>query len=491
MRFIIMLLILVLSQSITAQELHDWQPYVNFGIEFNEDHSKVLIVSTDRVSLWNTEDATLIRSMDMPDFDGKPISIDNFKFIDAAPDLSEFVYQIDGSKYRRYMLDIEDNDLFPDFQDHRVKQIIGYDSAGWLVFYSEGFYQGFYRVQQKGNTSFLEFISKEFISKADISNDHKYILFTRDRTFRYVNIASKKVTDTELPPVYWEQDFLPRGMLTLYSWDGSKKEGKRVRWRRFIKLGQEPGKKIRGKKDNNEFPNDEFCTTSGDFIFGTTDKGHWKLFWNQFDKNRAKTHYQYMLKYREHSSCEFTKSFVFAKPKEDYELEKSMENELKMAKSKAKKQTQNQLKTTYFRNYISKFVNLPNRYKLDYNTMQGVDVTNMDFVQNEKYRTGNPQEMAIGRLCNCSNGNKVVLRVTRTRKSGMDRQSFRIFTYDPYGKEIDHQKIGETQKYNGAFPLLTFFTIKSSNNSWTADVKETYNNQSREKNYTYQGNCNP
>ena len=488
MRFLTVIFLFSLIAS--AQELHDWQPYINFGIEFNEDHSKVLIVSTDRVSLWNTEDASLIRSMDMPDFEGKPISIDDFTFIDAAPDLSEFIYKI-GTKYRRYMLDIEDNDLFPDFQKHRVKQILGYDSNGWMVFFSEGFYQGFYRVLQKGNTSLMEFISKEYISKADISNDHKYILFTRDGSFRYANISSKKVTDTELPAVYWAHDHLPRGMVTLFSWDGSKKEGKKVRWRRFIELGKEPGKKIRGKKDENYFPNDKYCKENGKFVFGTTEKGHWTIYYSNVDKDRAKAYYQYMLQYTNHDNCEDTKSFVFGKPKEDYELKKSMEEDLKMANFKAEKQQQNQLKTTYFRSYISKFVNLPNRYKLDYNRIQGVDVTSMDFVQNEKYRNGNPQEMAIGRLCNCSNGNTIVLRITRRKKNGMDRQSFRIFTYDPYGNEIDHQKIGESQKYNGSFPLLTYFTIESTNNGWTAYVKETYNNQSKEKDYTYQGSCNP
>jgi len=490
MKSFVLLILCCFFQMHSAQELHDWQPYINFGIAFNQDHSEILIVSPDRVSLWNAEDASLIRTMDMPDYKSKPISIEDFEFIDAAPDLSEFVYKV-GSTFRRYMLDIEDNDLFPDFQKHRVKQIIGYDSQGWIVFFSEGFYQGFYRVQQKGNVSLLEFISMEYISQAEISNDHKYIIFSRDGTFRYANILSKEVTDTELPAVYWKQDHLPSGMITLYSWDGSKKEGKKVRWRRFIELGNEPGKKIRGKKDENHFPSDNYCKEDGSFVFGTTEKGHWTIYYSDVDKDRAKAHYQYMLQYTDHNNCEDTKSFVFGKPKEYYELEKAMEQDLKMANYKAEKQKQKQLKPTYFKNYISKFVNLPNRYKLDYNRIQGVDVTSYDFVQTEKYRNGNPQEMAIGRICNCSNGNTVVLRVTRRKKNGMDRQSFRIFTYDPYGKEIDHQKIGETQKYNGSFPLLTYFTIESSNDSWTAYVKETYNNQSKEKDYTYQGSCNP
>ncbi|TNF43051.1 MAG: hypothetical protein EP311_04015, partial [Cytophagales bacterium] len=101
--------------ALQAQDLHQWYERNNLGVEFNPDQSKVLIVGYDRVTLWDTSTGQVMKSIPMT-FDGQPIAPNDFKFIDAAPDLSEFIFQVKNS-YRRFMMDIEDIELFPDFQD--------------------------------------------------------------------------------------------------------------------------------------------------------------------------------------------------------------------------------------------------------------------------------------------------------------------------------------------------------------------------------------
>ncbi len=474
---IILIFSLIYCTFLIAQsELHPWYEDHNLGVKFNTNQTKVLIVAHDIATLWNTTDGTLIKSMKMPLFNGMPIKSQEFTFIDAAPDLSEFIYLTNG-KYQRYMVDIEDLDLFPDFQKHRVKSIYGYDSEGWMIFFSEGFYQGFYRVQQKGNTSFLQFISKEYATKATISNDHNYIYFTRDRTFRYINIKSKEVINTKLPAANWRDQHLPKGMLTLYKWDGYKKDGKEVEWRYFIELGKEPNKKLKGKKAQSHFNVGHYCTNSASYVYAVNSNSHWTMYSKKRDGDRAKYAYQFYLKKEDRNNdCKSLQKIHFTESEAESEARKQHKNDVSWVKRKEEKAQHKALQPSWYNEYISKFVQLPNTYSLNYNNISGTDVTNTTFVQKEKYRLGNPNEFAIGRIAKCSNGNKIVLRMTRIIKNGMDRSSFRIFKYDSQGNLLNEQKIAETQKFNDQFPILSNFTITNNQGIWSAKVKVTYQN---------------
>ncbi len=476
--------------SIAQNELHPWYESNDLGIAFNEDQSEVLIVAYDMATLWNTADGTLIQSMKMPQVEDKIITKDNFKFIDAAPDLSEFIYKVNNS-YQRFMLDIEDRDLFPDFQNRRVKEIMGYDAEGWIVFFSEGFYQGFYRVKQQGNTSFVEFLSLEYISKATVSNDHKYIYFSRDQTFRYLNINTKKVTDTKLPVSSWRDQHLPPGMVTLYEWNNSKKDGKKVQWRYFIntKNGTE-SKKIKGKSAQRYFPDDTHCKGAPFYTYGATKDHVWILYYYEKDLDRAKAAYEYTLHKVNRKDCKVLQTIDFSEPAEANAARKQKKRDDYFAKRKEDNAKKEALNANYFSDYITKFVPLPSTYILNYKTMKGVDVTNQAYVQNEKYRMGNPKEFAVGRLVKCTNGNRIVLRVTRTNQHGMDTQSFRVFTYDSNGKQIGHQRIAQTQKYQGNFPQLSYFTLTTANEQWTANVKIKYLTTGKERTESYSGGCN-
>ena len=475
----------------SQEDLHQWYESNDLGIDFNQDQSQVLVVGFDRATLWNTADGTLVKSMPLT-FNGEPIAPGTFTYIDAAPDLSEFLFEVNNS-YRRFKLDIEDVDLFPDFQKHNVKKIVGYDSRGWMVFFSEGFYQGFYRVWQQGNISNMQFISLEYISEATMSNDHNYILFGRDQTFRYIDISGlepKKAVDTGLPAENWKDEHLPPGQVTLYDWNGNNKDGKEVEWRYFIELGKELGKKIKGKNAQSYFPTDDYCLNDYPFyVFGATDSTVWGIYYAEKDLDRAEPAYQYYLEKSDRATCETLQTVYFTESEEANTARKQKKRDDYFAAKKEEKAKESAMRPTWYAEYMAKFINLPNTYTLNYETIAGVDVTNFPFVQNEKYRMGNPQEMAIGRICNCPNGNKVVLRVTRSQSNGMDRQSFRVFTYDSMGNEIGHQKIAETQKYNGNFPQLSYFTITSSDSSWTANVTIKYPNGNTRKE-TYNGTCN-
>ncbi|WP_456463039.1 hypothetical protein [Lutibacter sp.] len=473
---------------IAQNNLHPWYEEHNLGIEFNKDQTKVLIVAHDVATLWNTIDGSLIKSMKMPLFQGKPIKSEEFIFIDAAPDLSEFIYITNG-KYQRYKIDIEDLELFPDFQRHRVKNIYGYDSEGWIVFFSEGFYQGFYRVQQKGNTSFLQFISMEYVTKATISNDHNYIYFTRDRTFRYVNINTKEVIDTKLPAANWRDQHLPKGMVTLYKWNANNKAGKKVEWRYFIRLGKEPSKKIKGKKAQSHFNEDTYCLNSANYVYAVDPDSHWSLYSKKRDGDGAKYTYQFYLKKEDRQNdCKSLQKIYFTESETENKARKQQKSTEYWAQKKKEKLQYEALKPSLYNKYISKFIQLPNTYKLNYNNISGVEVTNTIFVQKEKYRLGNPSEFAIGRIAKCSNGNKIILRMTRSIKNGMDRSSFRIFKYDSEGNLLNNQKIAETQKFNGQFPILSNFTITNNQGNWTANVTVTYQN-GKEYQEAYNGSC--
>ena len=490
MRAILFFALGLIVSSLQAQDLHQWYERNNLGIEFNSDQSQVLIVGHDRVTLWDTSTEQVVKSFPLT-FDGQPIAFNDFKFIDAAPDLSEFVFQVKNS-YRRFKMDIGDIELFPDFQDRQVKQILGYDARGWMVFFSEGQYQGFFRVKQEGNVSNIQFLSKEFINKASISNDHRYIYFTRDQTFRYLDIGEmipKPAVDTELPGnAFWKDEHLPPGTVTLYAWDSKAPEGKQVEWRYFIEPGKGEGKRLKGNAAQSYFPEESFCGNFPFSTYGTTKDHVWILYFAEKDADRAKPVFQHYLAKKTRTSCEKTGTIAFSESKSTYLAKKDEKRNNYLEEEKARKEQEKALKPSWYAEYISKFVNLPPTFQLNYETIAGVDVTNLDFVRTEQFRIGNPQEMAIGRICNCSNGNKVVLRVSRYQSNGMDRQAFFVFTYDPSGNELSLQKIAETQKYNGNFPVLSFFTIQSQGDSWTADVTVRYPN-GREKKEWFSGNC--
>ncbi|GAB2482300.1 hypothetical protein [Algoriphagus taiwanensis] len=476
--------------ALQAQDLHQWYERNNLGVEFNPDQSKVLIVGYDRVTLWDTSTGQVMKSIPMT-FDGQPIAPNDFKFIDAAPDLSEFIFQVKNS-YRRFMMDIEDIELFPDFQDRQVKQILGYDTRGWMVFFSEGAYQGFFRVKQEGNVSNIQFISKEFINKASLSNDHRYIFFSRDQTFRYLDIGEmvpKPAVDTKLPGnASWKDEHLPSGMVTLYSWDNKEPAGKQVVWRYFIELGKSEGKRLKGNAAQSFFPEESYCGNFPYSTYGATKDQVWIMYYGEKDADRAQPVFQHYLAKKNRGTCEKVAQIDFSESKSTYLAKKDEKRNNYLQEEKARKEQEKALKPSWYAEYISKFVNLPSTYQLNYETISGVDVTNLDFVRSEQFRIGNPQEMAIGRVCNCSNGNKAVLRVSRYRSNGMDRQAFFIFTYDSSGNELSLQKIAETQKYNGEFPVLSFFTLKSQGDSWTADVSVRYPN-GRERKELFSGNC--
>jgi len=488
-RFICSLFIILFASTTIAQnELHQWYERNNLGITFNPDRSKVLIVGFDRITLWNTADGKLIQSAPLPPFEGKAVVDSEFEFIGAAPDLSEFVYIANGS-YQRYMMDIEDIDMFPDFQNRRVKQILGYDSQGWMVFFSEGFYQGFYRVKQDGNTSFVEFLSTEYINKASMSNDHKYILFTRDNTFRYLNIETKEVTDTKLPIGAWFDRHLPPGQVTLYRWNSKNKKGSEVEWRYFIELGKSTGRRLTGRNAQSHFPYKDFCTDFFSFVYGNTSEDHWVMKHSRRDGDRAKFAYQYVLIRENHSDCKEISRISFTESEAENQKRKDQKNEQFAVTQKQQKAETEAMKPSWFQEYITKFVQLPATYTFDYNTAVGVDVTNLAFVQNEKYRTGNPNDFAIGRLMNCSNGNIVVLRVTKTQRGTLEHQNFNVITYDAQGNEIDFKKIAETQKINNQFPIVSFFTITTTGNQWTANINMEHRTTNRTSTARHTGSC--
>lgn len=358
-----------------------------------------------------------------------------------------------------------------------------------MIFFSEGFYQGFYRVQQKGNTSFLQFISKEYVTKATISNDHNYIYFTRDRTFRYININTKKVVDTKLPAANWRDQHLPKGMVTLYKWNGNNKNGKEVEWRYFIKLGKEPSKKLKGKKAQSHFNEGTYCTNSASYVYAVNSDSHWSLYFKKRDGDRAKYTYQFYLKKEDrNNNCKSLQKIHFTESEMENKARKQQKSNVYLAEKKKENLQYEAQKQSLYNTYISKFVQLPNTYKLNYNNVSGVEVTSTTFVQKEKYRLGNPSEFAIGRIAKCSNGNKIILRMTRSIKNGMDRSSFRIFKYDSEGNLLKHQKIAETQKFNGQFPILSNFTITNNQGNWVAKVKKTYQN-GKEYHEVFNGSC--
>lgn len=488
-RFLCLLLITLFTVNSNAQsELHQWYERNNLGISFNEDRSKVLIVGYDRITLWNTADGKLIQSSPMPLKDGKVVQDNSFEFIGASPDLSEFVYIANGS-YQRYMLDIEDVDLFPDFQDRRVKQILGYDSQGWMVFFSEGFYQGFYRVKQDGNTSFIEFLSMEYINKATMSNDHKFILFTRDNTFRYLNIETKEVTDTKLPAATWRDNHLPPGQVTLYSWNSKNKKGREVEWRYFIELGNSTGKKLSGNSAQSHFPYKDFCADFPSFVYGNTGEEYWVMKYNVRDGDRAKFAYQYVLIRENHSDCKQLGTINFTESEAENQKRKEQKNEQYAYVQKQQKETAEAMKPSWFQEYITKFIPLPATYTFDYNKAMGVDVSNLAFVKNEQLRIGNPTEYAIGRLMNCSNGNIVVLRVTKNQKGNLEHQNFHVITYDSQGNQLDFKKIAETQKVNNQFPVVSFFTITTSGDQWTANINKEHRTTNRTSTDRHSGSC--
>jgi hypothetical protein len=479
--------LLAFAKAYPQQGPHLWQPSSsNMGLSFNRDHGQVLIVTADHMSIWDTAEATLVRSWPMPLSKGQALTAATMEYLSASPDLDQFLYKANGT-YQLFNTMTGELDMFPSFDNYRIKEVLGFDYRGWLVIFSEGFHQGFYSFHAEGNTTSSEFLSLEYISYAKVSNDHKYIIFERDKTLRYFDLLTKKQVDLEMELDNWRDDHLPLGMITLYDYDKTKKEGKRIKYRYFLEYGKPLSDKLKGKKAQAAYPEGTPECMIEDYysIHGYNENSYFILQFNAKENGKM----QLALTHMNAADCSVIKKIEFCTSKEQNQGLTTAKNEEATAARNEKKEREEALRPSNFAAYKAKFVKLTNTWVLDYDNIAGVDVSSTEFVQNERYRTAGSSSFAIGRLLECDNGNISLLRMERNKKSGMDRSSFLVYTYDNTGKLLKTEKLGESQVMNGKPSLIFKMAISKNDTSWK--VQGNVNNVgASNRDVSFSGSCN-
>jgi len=140
-----------------------------------------------------------------------------------------------------------------------------------------------------------------------------------------------------------------------------------------------------------------------------------------------------------------------------------------------------------FKEFLINFNQMPNSYVLNYNTLQGRDITNLKASRVLfPYLQGSVN--AIGKIAECESGH-VFLVHFREFKSGSDLTTFAILKTDKNGNKVDYKNIVQTQKTNGYVALLGEFSLSINGSNYTFRTKNTYEN-GHIKTGTITGSCN-
>jgi len=138
-----------------------------------------------------------------------------------------------------------------------------------------------------------------------------------------------------------------------------------------------------------------------------------------------------------------------------------------------------------FEEFKINFSPLPASYTLNYNTLQGRNISSLAATK----ELANGQEInAIGLLCQGAGG-YAFLYQSRTRSRNSDRSSFWVLKTDANGKKILEKKIAHTQKDMGKLTIKGSFTLTTSASGYTINGTDTYAN-GHTNSASSSGSCN-
>ncbi len=131
-------------------------------------------------------------------------------------------------------------------------------------------------------------------------------------------------------------------------------------------------------------------------------------------------------------------------------------------------------RTADYQQFLANFTALPAAWVLDYNSLQGRDVTGYAWASRHYGPfLGGQTFNAIGKVADCGNGSVALLTLTRSQRGGADVALFQLLTLDVDGKPMATQDIGRTQKDSSGRPLVVSFAMRSDAAQVHFDVRQS------------------
>ncbi|MDP2229154.1 MAG: hypothetical protein Q8J78_16950 [Moraxellaceae bacterium] len=126
-----------------------------------------------------------------------------------------------------------------------------------------------------------------------------------------------------------------------------------------------------------------------------------------------------------------------------------------------------------YQTFLANFNPLPNAWALDYNTLQGRDITGYAWTRQHWGTFFSGQTFnAVGKVAECANASVALLTLTRSQRNGADTSTFQLSVLDVDGKLLGNHDIGLTQKDASGRPLVVAFVINSTTAESRIDIRQ-------------------
>ncbi len=135
-----------------------------------------------------------------------------------------------------------------------------------------------------------------------------------------------------------------------------------------------------------------------------------------------------------------------------------------------------------YQTFLANFSQLPSSWALDYNTLQGRDITNYAWTTRQWGSFfGGQSFSAIGKVAECANASVALLTLSRSQRNGADTSTFELAVLDVDGKLLSKHEIGQTQKDASGRPLVVAFVINSTTAESRIDIRQARWDGDRQK----------
>lgn len=140
-----------------------------------------------------------------------------------------------------------------------------------------------------------------------------------------------------------------------------------------------------------------------------------------------------------------------------------------------------------FKQFLVNFNQLPSSFTLDYNTVEGRDVT--DLTMTKKYFPNGGNINAIGLISSCDKG-YVFLLMYKTKRSNNETINFLTLSTDLKGNETSSKNITTSQIDNGNTTIFGNFSMNINGNNYTINSQKEYIATGKIDKNNLSGSCN-
>ncbi|WP_420580151.1 tetratricopeptide repeat protein [Reichenbachiella sp.] len=141
-----------------------------------------------------------------------------------------------------------------------------------------------------------------------------------------------------------------------------------------------------------------------------------------------------------------------------------------------------------FEEFKINFSQMPNGYVLDYNTLQGRNVSNLKMTR-RYFPMGGSSYAAIGLVAKGKEKYTFLLMSRDVRSAYLEQIDFILLTTDKYGVEVERNSVAYTQKDNGSVSVKGIFKLSTDGTSYFFDCKNTTVATNQVESWQVQGNC--